>query len=393
MNDFRGELGPDGEERARPLVCVSLPPIKRDRIIDVLIDQGWRPVSLAITGEAQMLSLQPPIALVDRDTDPHFVKKLLDQGCRVVKWCKFREAEDDQISTVTPDNIVKGPMAAEHLAERGFTTISCSRWQLFDKLNPMYEAFTKRGQELGLRVSVYGWKTDFDGKWWERYETHAQEFRNWLTEQGTPIGIFAADDRLAAVSCMYCIDLGLDVPIDVAILGAGDHPGLCKTSPVGISAIEMDEEEMVAQIVELLQRGLDGEPPSHVQYKPKGIVLRESTDVLASVDRKVAHALRFIWANYHRNISVDDIAEAIGMKRFELERSFRKELARGVGEELRRKRMDVFARLLETTDEPVADLCCQTGFFTPSHLFRMFKREFGMTPRHYRELKRGSSEA
>lgn len=374
-----------GGDDERPLVCVSLPLEKRDRIVDVLIEQGWRPVSLAITGEEQMLNLRPPIAVIDRETDPKFSKKLLQQGCQIVKWCELNLPEDSQFSTVIPEYDPKGRIAAEHFAERGFTSVACVRWAAFDEVTSMYDTFTNRAEELGMRVSVYEWETENDGKWWERYKRHADEFGSWLEEQGTPIGIFAADDRLAAVTCMYCMDLGVEIPVEVAILGSGNHPGLCKTSPVGISAISMDEEEMAEQIVELLSRGLAGDKPSHVTYKPTGITLRESTDVLASVDRNVAYALRFIWANYHKNISVDDIAQAVELKRFELERAFRRELGRGAGEELRRKRMEVFVHLLLTTDKPVTDLCCLTGFFTPSHLFRMFKRVYGLTPRRYRE--------
>lgn len=53
------------------------------------------------------------------------------------------------------------------------------------------------------------------------------------------------------------------------------------------------------------------------------------------------------------------------------------------------KRLDVAARLLESTDLPVKIIALRVQFSTPSHLIRLFKAEFGLTPIEYRRLHHG----
>jgi LacI family transcriptional regulator len=112
--------------------------------------------------------------------------------------------------------------------------------------------------------------------------------------------------------------------------------------------------------------------------------VRESTDTLASADPKVSEAIHYMWDHFRMNISVDDVAAAVGMSRRTLDRSFRRELDRSVSEELLRKRLDELAMLLGSTDDKVVDLAPQVGFSNPEHLYRVFRQTYGMTPRQYR---------
>lgn len=50
-----------------------------------------------------------------------------------------------------------------------------------------------------------------------------------------------------------------------------------------------------------------------------------------------------------------------------------------------RKRLEFAARLLENTDLPVKIIAHKAQFSTPSHLIRLFKAEFGLTPIEYRK--------
>ena len=103
---------------------------------------------------------------------------------------------------------------------------------------------------------------------------------------------------------------------------------------------------------------------------PKGVVERETTDVLATPDPHVAAALRYMWDHLDLDLSVDDIAREVGVARRTLDRLFHTHLHRGVNAELRRKRLEVFRDLLISTELPIAELAPMVGFGTMVHLQR-----------------------
>ena len=117
---------------------------------------------------------------------------------------------------------------------------------------------------------------------------------------------------------------------------------------------------------------------------PRHVVERESTNVLATPDPKVAAALRYMWDHLDLDLSVDAIAHEVGVSRRTLECAFRKHLRRGINAELRRKRLEVFRELLISSDTPIADLAPMVGFRTMVHLQRSFRRAYGMSPRQFR---------
>jgi LacI family transcriptional regulator len=136
-----------------------------------------------------------------------------------------------------------------------------------------------------------------------------------------------------------------------------------------------------------------GSPPAEIKrVPPRGIAARRSTDIVAVDDRDVAAALRFIWDRYALNsLSVDDIAAAAGIHRRLLEKAFRRELGRGINQELVRTRLKAVTLRLESTDDSVTDIASQTGYTRPNHLFRSFREHFGMSPSQYRDKARDAA--
>ena len=128
-------------------------------------------------------------------------------------------------------------------------------------------------------------------------------------------------------------------------------------------------------------------PAAPVMIPPKGVVERQSTNILAIPDPVVARALNFLWQHFAESLSVDEIAAEVGVCRRTLERGFRKHLKRSVNAELQRKRLEQCRKLFKTTDYTLAEIAPQIGFSSGNYLQIAFKKTFGITPRAYRLKK------
>jgi AraC family transcriptional regulator len=87
---------------------------------------------------------------------------------------------------------------------------------------------------------------------------------------------------------------------------------------------------------------------------------------------------------YAETLSLNEIADAVGIEPERLARGFRRAYGESLGEYLRRIRVNAAARLLATTDEPISQVAGDVGFSDQSHLNRWFARYLETTPGRYR---------
>ena len=78
---------------------------------------------------------------------------------------------------------------------------------------------------------------------------------------------------------------------------------------------------------------------------------------------------------------------ATNLSRRPLEKAFRHEMKRTLNEEIVRVRMEKVKDLLTTTNMKVVEVAAATGFARPSHLFRTFRKQLGLSPKTYRKRK------
>jgi AraC family transcriptional regulator len=87
---------------------------------------------------------------------------------------------------------------------------------------------------------------------------------------------------------------------------------------------------------------------------------------------------------YADPLSLDDIADAVGIEPERLARGFRRAFGEPLGAYLRRIRVNAAAMLLATTDEPISQVAGEVGFADQAHLTRWFGRYLETTPGRYR---------
>lgn len=139
------------------------------------------------------------------------------------------------------------------------------------------------------------------------------------------------------------------------------HAELCTMDSAAPLAIEGLLLELVARFARGGSAGIGGEPP-----------------------RWVTCAADLLHAMPAARLALSDIAAEVGVHPATLARGFRSTYGTSLGAYQRQLRLELAARLLATTDLPVAAIAQQCGFFDQSHLTNSFRRYLGAPPSRYR---------
>ena len=92
----------------------------------------------------------------------------------------------------------------------------------------------------------------------------------------------------------------------------------------------------------------------------------------------------FMHANADRSIGLKQIAQAAGRHEIHLAREFRRYFGMPAAAYLRQLRVENAAGLLSETRGEITEIALACGFASHSHLCRVFKAHFGVTPSQYR---------
>ena len=185
--------------------------------------------------------------------------------------------------------------------------------------------------------------------------------------------------RLLAV----CREQSISVPEEVALLSIGNDPILCENQSVTLSSIDQNLERGGYEAAAMLDRLMEGKPPPRtpILVPPAGIVTRQSTDTRAVAEPTLRRALELIGDNLSRPYGADQLADALGLPRFKVDRLFAAGLGRSVGSEILRQRIARAKLLLKSRKLTLSDIARQIGFCHASHLSNSFKRATGLSPK------------
>lgn len=115
-------------------------------------------------------------------------------------------------------------------------------------------------------------------------------------------------------------------------------------------------------------------------------------DPVGTEKTKMELAREYISANYESHISIDDLASITGLSRYYFIRSFRKEFGLPPHAYANQLRLIAAKRLLAIGRNP-ADVASAVGLYDQSHLNRLFKRTYGITPGTYALAFDGQQDA
>jgi LacI family transcriptional regulator len=281
---------------------------------------------------------------------------------------------------VKSDDLLVSRLAVQHFVGHGFHHFAFCGDQRFRWANQREEHFVRELAALHHTCTLYRAKRSPVG-----HDSEVEAIGKWLATLPKPIAVFACYDSRGQQVLEACRRRGIAVPEEVAVLGVDNDEVLCALSPPPLSSIALNPRRVGWEGAALLGRMMNGETvnlESHL-IPPVGVVTRQSSDILAVPDPKIATALRYIRENACMGIRVSDVLRHCPMARRVLETRFRKLLGRTPREEILRVQLNRVKELLIGTEMPVWQIADRTGF-EPEYLSVVFKQQTGIAPSEYR---------
>ena len=112
---------------------------------------------------------------------------------------------------------------------------------------------------------------------------------------------------------------------------------------------------------------------------------RRETDKNMLQQARLRQMMQYIWDHYAERITLDDIASAANISKSAALRCFKAGAQTSPVEYLNDYRLEHACDLLRMTMDSVSDIAWKTGFESIGYFDRIFKREFGITPKQYRK--------
>lgn len=290
------------------------------------------------------------------------------------------------LPTVSCDHYAIGRSAAEHFLSKKFRRLA-----FYGPTGLYFSTERLRGFEdgvaqMGLSKLLVPSYIDCQKRW--RQQENILE--KWLAKLEYPIGIFAASDRRANIVLEGCRRMGLNVPRQVAVLGADNDPLAFEMSEPALSTVARNDIEHGRRAAMLLESLIlkRGTPPHLITIPPEGVIERESTRTLAVDDPIVAAAVERIQHQIQRPFGAEEIAAHTPISRRNFESRFSIAMGQSPYAFINQQRIERAKVLLEKTGHAsLAEIAAACGFSSATRFRLVFKRCTGKLPSKWRPSK------
>ena len=99
----------------------------------------------------------------------------------------------------------------------------------------------------------------------------------------------------------------------------------------------------------------------------------------------IKKALDYIDSNFHKDISLDELAGELGISSYYFSKLFKEEKGEGFVEYLTGRRVEEAKALLKSPEHSIKEVGVACGYSDPNYFSRIFKKATGMTPTEYKE--------
>ena len=323
--------------------------------------------------------------IIARASTPQSARKLAKTGVPTVDL-------NDQVRglglpQIHSDHAAIAHLAADHLIDRGFRHFAYFGFPIFEWSLRRQEAFTNHvlaaGHQFheGLPGRRVHWSHQ-QASWEDEIEGVAQ----WVKRLPKPLGIMAGNDIRGIQMLDACRRAGVAVPEEVAVVGVDNEELVCLLAYPPLSSVVPDAYRVGYESAALLDQMMKGHPVTEMlrSIPPVSVATRQSSDVTAIANPRLASAMQFIRESACQGIGVDDVLANLSVSRSVLQRLFRKELGQTILDAITAIRMQRVKQLLAETDLSLNDIADRAGFSYVEYLSTSFRHHTGQSPSSYR---------
>ncbi|MBR2838480.1 MAG: substrate-binding domain-containing protein [Kiritimatiellae bacterium] len=286
------------------------------------------------------------------------------------------------LARIVCDNAPIARMAAAHLLGCGFTDFAFVGERSGNKWSVARErVFSAEIAKRRLDCRVYKAAKD-EGP------ADNRRLREWLSALPRPTALFAAYDIRARQVLDACMEAGLSVPDDIAILSVDNDEILCETATPTLSSISMSTEKAGYEAADLLNRamtsGLRPSGTSIIRYTCLKLTARRSTARGLKRDELVRRCQELMEASVGRKFNVASLVSRLNVSRRTLETHFRAATGRSLNADITSLRLRRAQNLLAETQMTQTQIAAACGFTDASHMNVVFRRTLGKLPSAFR---------
>lgn len=291
--------------------------------------------------------------------------------------------------SINVDDRKVGAVAAEFFLNAGYRNFACMFLEspyAMRRLEGFRGTLAKRG------FPVQAFKQGGLGKlrYMESWSRPGDALRTWLRSLDKPIGIFAAHDPLGRMLCGAAVEEGLQLPEQIAVVGANNDELVCGLCHPPLSSVAIPWHRIGALAGKWAQFLIEGAtaPKRPLLVSPGPVVIRQSTTLSAINDHELRRILQYLRENHREPMSIGSMCRELRVSRRGIERKFSAHLGSSPLAMLRRIRSETATRLLIDTDLPMAQIAERSGFGDAEQFSVSFRKQSGMSPSAFRRSAR-----
>jgi LacI family transcriptional regulator len=323
-------------------------------------------------------------AAVITEAWPEITEMIITLGYPTVVACTDEPFEN--AVRIDVDDWKVGEVAAQFFLDAGYRHFGCVCSQRPYALQRQ-EGFVNHLARHGRRCEVFQHRQPETRRYMESWQKPDPDMQRWLRTLPKSIGLFAAHDPLGRMVCEAAVEERIQIPDEMAIVGANNDELVCALSHPPLSSVDIPWHRIGALAGKWAQALMEGKsaPESPILVPPGAVTARQSTTLTAVEDPELRRALCYLRDHARREITIQSLCDDLRLSRRSLERKFATHLKTSPRDALCRIRTEIAKRLLIETDLPMSLIAERSGFGDPARFSVVFRQQTGLSPSHFRK--------